>query len=63
MTEGVLWRDVERLTMDACACGGRGPGEGCVVCDLYHALKAHRVVFVEAWSNAPQHGADATGGE
>ena len=31
-------RIVADETMRLCACGGSGPDEGCVVCDLYHRI-------------------------
>ena len=31
---------IHHATTDLCACGGRGPGEGCQVCDVWHTYVA-----------------------
>lgn len=35
----VPWARVRAVTEALCSCGGAGPGEGCVACEVYHALK------------------------
>ncbi len=30
--------DLRGATMELCSCGGAGPGEGCIICELWHML-------------------------
>lgn len=33
---------IEKTINAFCSCGGAGPGEGCVACDIYHAVTIKR---------------------